>query len=83
MYAARNGHEDAVKALIAGGADPKLTNGDGATATIVAIVNDRLDLAKTLRRSRRRRERRLALLRRGHARRHDRHAREGRIAAAS
>jgi ankyrin repeat protein len=48
MYAARNGHEDTVKALIAGGADPKLTNGDGATATIVAIVNDRLDLAKTL-----------------------------------
>ena len=48
MYAARNGHEDVVKALIAGGADPKLTNGDGATATIVAIVNDRLDLAKTL-----------------------------------
>jgi ankyrin repeat protein len=48
MYAARNGHEDVVKALIAGGADPKLTNGDGATATIVAIVNDRFDLAKTL-----------------------------------
>src|SRR5215510_11047677 len=48
MYAARNGHEDTIKALIAGGADPKLTNGDGATATIVAIVNDRFDLAKTL-----------------------------------
>jgi ankyrin repeat protein len=48
MYAARNGHEETVRALIAGGADPKLTNGDGATATIVAIVNDRLDLAKTL-----------------------------------
>ena len=48
MYAARNGHDEVVKALIAGGADPKLTNGDGATATIVAIVNDRLDLARTL-----------------------------------
>ena len=48
MYAARNGHEETVKALVAGGADPKLTNGDGATATIVAIVNDRLDLARTL-----------------------------------
>jgi len=48
MYAARNGHEDTVKALIAGGADPKLTNGDGASATVIAIVNDRLDLAKTL-----------------------------------
>jgi ankyrin repeat protein len=48
MYAARNGHADVINALIAGGADPKLTNGDGATATIVAIVNDRFDLAKTL-----------------------------------
>jgi uncharacterized protein len=48
MYAARNGHVDTVKALIAGGADPKLTNGDGASATIIAIVNDRFDLAKTL-----------------------------------
>ncbi len=48
MFAARNGHEAAVRALIAGGADPKLTNGDGATPTIIAIVNDRFDLAKTL-----------------------------------
>src|SRR5688572_6293797 len=48
MYAVRNGHEAAARALIAGGADPKLTNGDGATATIIAIVNDRFDLAKVL-----------------------------------
>ena len=48
MFAARNGHEAAVRALIKGGADPKLTNGDGATPTIIAIVNDRFDLAKTL-----------------------------------
>jgi uncharacterized protein len=48
MFAARNGHEAAIRALIKGGADPKLTNGDGATATIIAIVNDRFDLAKTL-----------------------------------
>jgi ankyrin repeat protein len=48
MFAARNGHEAAVRALITGGADPKLTNGDGATPTIIAIVNDRFDLAKTL-----------------------------------
>ncbi len=48
MFAVRNGHADAVKALIQGGADPKLTNGDGATATIIAIVNDRFDLARTL-----------------------------------
>ena len=48
MFAVRNGHEEVVKALIKGGADLKLTNADGATATIVAIVNDRFDLAKEL-----------------------------------
>jgi ankyrin repeat protein len=48
MFAVRNGHEDVVKALVQGGADLKLTNADGATATIVAVVNDRLDLAKEL-----------------------------------
>jgi ankyrin repeat protein len=48
MFATRNGHADVVEALIKGGADPKLTNADGATATIVAIVNDRFDLAKEL-----------------------------------
>ena len=48
MFAARNGHDAAVRTLIKGGADPKLTNGDSATATIIAIVNDRFDLAKTL-----------------------------------
>ncbi len=48
MFAARNGYEDVARALIKGGADPKLTNGDGATATMVAIVNDRFDLASTL-----------------------------------
>ncbi len=48
MFATRNGHTDVVEALIKGGADPKLTNADGATATIVAIVNDRFDLAKDL-----------------------------------
>ncbi|HEX5228365.1 MAG TPA: ankyrin repeat domain-containing protein [Bryobacteraceae bacterium] len=48
MFATRNGHSDVVEALIKGGADPKLANADGATATIVAIVNDRFDLAKEL-----------------------------------
>jgi uncharacterized protein len=48
MFAARNGHEAAIRTLIKGGADPKLTNGDGATPTIIAIVNDRFDLAKTM-----------------------------------
>jgi ankyrin repeat protein len=47
-FAVRNGHEEVVKVLIAGGADPTLTNGDGATATSIAIINDRFDLAKTL-----------------------------------
>ena len=37
-----------MRALIAGGADPKLTNGDGVTAMAIAVVNDRFDLAKTL-----------------------------------
>jgi len=48
MFAVRNGHEDVAKALVDGHADLKLTNADGATATIVAIVNDRFDLAKEL-----------------------------------
>ncbi len=52
MFAVRNGHEDVAKALVqggpGGGADLKLTNADGATASIVAIVNDRFDLAKEL-----------------------------------
>jgi ankyrin repeat protein len=48
MFAARNGHEAVATALIKGGADPKLTNGDGLTATMVAIVNDRFDLANKL-----------------------------------
>ena len=48
MFATRNGHADVVEALIKGGADAKLTNADGASATVVAIVNDRFDLAKEL-----------------------------------
>src|SRR5215468_1707811 len=48
MFAARNGHENAVRALVKGGADLKATNGDGVTATSIAIVNDRFDLARTL-----------------------------------
>jgi len=51
MFAAREGHDDVVEELVKSGADLKLSNGDGAnglngaTALIVAIVNDRLDLA--------------------------------------
>jgi ankyrin repeat protein len=48
MFAARNGHENVVRALAKGGADLKATNGDGVTATSIAIVNDRFDLARTL-----------------------------------
>jgi ankyrin repeat protein len=48
MFAVRNGHEDVARALIAAGADVKATNADGASATIIAIVNDRFDLAKEL-----------------------------------
>jgi ankyrin repeat protein len=48
MFAVRNGHENVVRALAKGGADLKATNGDGITATSVAIVNDRFDLARTL-----------------------------------
>src|SRR5579871_975445 len=48
MFAVRNGYTEVAKALIAGGADLKATNADGATATIIAIANDRFDLAKEL-----------------------------------
>jgi uncharacterized protein len=48
MFAVRNGHENVVRALVKGGADLKAMNGDGVTATSIAIVNDRFDLAKTL-----------------------------------
>jgi len=48
MFAVRNGHEAVARALAKGGANLKATNGDGATATMIAIVNDRFDLAKTL-----------------------------------
>ena len=48
MFAAREGHEDVLARLAAGGADLSLTNGDGATAMTVAIVNDRFDLAAAM-----------------------------------
>jgi len=48
MFATRNGYDEVAAALIKGGADPKLTNGDGLTATMVAIANDRFDLAAKL-----------------------------------
>jgi len=45
MFATRNGHGDIVRRLHEGGADLGLRNGDGATAMMIAIVNDRFDLA--------------------------------------
>ena len=48
MWAARNGYEDTVKRLAKGGADLNLKNGDNASAMIVAIYNDRFDMAATL-----------------------------------
>jgi ankyrin repeat protein len=48
MFAARNGDEPMVRRLIAGGADPNLKNGDEASAAMIAIYNDRFDLAATL-----------------------------------
>lgn len=48
MWAARNGHEATARRLVEGGANLNLRNGDGASATMIAIYNDRFDLAKTL-----------------------------------
>ena len=48
MWAARNGREDVAKHLIQAGADVNLTNGDGASAMTIAIVNDRFDHAAML-----------------------------------
>jgi len=48
MWAARNGHEGVVRRLAAAKADLNLTNGDGASAAMIAIWNDRFDMAATL-----------------------------------
>jgi ankyrin repeat protein len=48
MWAARAGNEALVRRLVAGGANVNLKNGDGASAAMVAIYNDRFDLAATL-----------------------------------
>ena len=48
MWAARNGNEAMVRRLVAGGADINLKNGDGASAMMIAIWNDRFDMAATL-----------------------------------
>jgi ankyrin repeat protein len=48
MWAARNGDEALVGRLLAAGADIRATNGDGASAMMLAIVNDRFDMAASL-----------------------------------
>jgi uncharacterized protein len=48
MWAARSGDEAMVRRLVEGGADINLTNGDGATAMMLAIINDRFDFAAKL-----------------------------------
>jgi len=48
MWAARNGNETMVRRLAKGGANLNLKNGDGASAMMIAIWNDRFDMAATL-----------------------------------
>jgi uncharacterized protein len=48
MFAARNGNEPMVRLLAGKGANLNLKNGDGASATMIAIWNDRFDMAATL-----------------------------------
>jgi len=48
MWAARNGDEALVRRLVARGANVNLKNGDGASAAMIAIYNDRFDVAATL-----------------------------------
>jgi ankyrin repeat protein len=48
MFAARAGNDALVRRLVARGADVNLKNGDTASATMVAIYNDRFDVAGTL-----------------------------------
>jgi ankyrin repeat protein len=48
MFAARAGNETLVRRLLTRGANINLKNGDGASAAMVAMYNDRFDVAKTL-----------------------------------
>jgi ankyrin repeat protein len=48
MWAARNGDEAIISRLLDAGADLNVKNGDGASAMMIAIVNDRFDLAAKL-----------------------------------
>jgi uncharacterized protein len=48
LFAARNGHLDCVRILLAAGADTKLGDPDGTTALILAIINGHYDTAAFL-----------------------------------
>lgn len=48
MWAARDGNEAIVRRLVEGGADLNIANGDKATPMMLAIINDRFDLAAQL-----------------------------------
>jgi len=48
MWAARNGNDAIVHRLLDAGADIKLTNAEGASAMMLAVVNDRYDMAADL-----------------------------------
>lgn len=48
MWAARAGNETMVRRLVARGANVNLKNGDGASAAMIAIYNDRFDVAAAL-----------------------------------
>jgi len=48
MWAVRDGNEALVRRLVEGGADLNIANGDSATPMMLAIVNDRFDLAAKL-----------------------------------
>ncbi len=48
LFAAREGHLDAVRALVEGGADVNIANGDKFTPLVIAIVNGHYDVAQYL-----------------------------------
>jgi ankyrin repeat protein len=48
MFAARDGHIEAVRALLAVGADVEFTDPDGSTPLLVALMNGQWDTAKLL-----------------------------------
>jgi ankyrin repeat protein len=48
LHAARQGHEEAVRALLAGGADIDQRSADGTPPLLIATINGHFDLAKAL-----------------------------------